>query len=70
VGADDYASLTELLQRRMKYPMPDLLVIDGGKGQLMMIKKIFQINPHLKERCAYTDIICLGKGEARQKNKI
>ncbi len=35
-GADDFASLQEVLRRRLggDNPIPDLLAIDGGKGQL------------------------------------
>ncbi|HSB68797.1 MAG TPA: excinuclease ABC subunit UvrC [Candidatus Methylomirabilis sp.] len=36
-GADDYAMLHELLGRRftrVEWPLPDLLLIDGGRGQL------------------------------------
>jgi len=39
VGADDYASMREIVWRRLKRGaregnLPDLLVVDGGKGQL------------------------------------
>ncbi len=49
-GADDFASLKEVLLRRLKklgteeesrFPKPQLIVIDGGKGQLSAVKEIF-----------------------------
>ena len=42
---DDYASLNEVLTRRMKhteYPLPDLILIDGGKGQLRAAEKALE----------------------------
>lgn len=50
-GADDFASLKEVLSRRLKkigteeeerFPKPQLIVIDGGKGQLSAVKTIFE----------------------------
>jgi excinuclease ABC subunit C len=50
-GANDFASLQEVLQRRLeklntteedKFPKPDLIVIDGGKGQLSAVEKVFE----------------------------
>ena len=50
-GADDFASLRETLLRRLsklgtaeeeKFPRPDLIVIDGGKGQLSAVQGIFE----------------------------
>ena len=51
-GADDYLSHQEMMQRRLdrlisspdKFPKPDLIIIDGGKGQLSSIKEIFDKN--------------------------
>ncbi len=49
-GADDFASLQETLRRRLsklgteeeeRFPKPQLIVIDGGKGQLSSVKEIF-----------------------------
>lgn len=49
-GANDFASLQEVLTRRLsklgtaeedKFPKPDLVIIDGGKGQLSAVKQIF-----------------------------
>jgi excinuclease ABC subunit C len=44
-GVDDFASLQEVLTRRLKhteYEAPDLLLIDGGKGQLSATVKILE----------------------------
>ncbi len=51
-GADDFKSLQEVLSRRLerlktdaeKFPKPDLVVIDGGKGQLSSVKEVFDKN--------------------------
>ncbi|MFQ5881206.1 MAG: excinuclease ABC subunit UvrC [Candidatus Methylomirabilales bacterium] len=44
VGADDYAMLEEVLRRRfaraVEWPLPDLIVIDGGRGQLNVALKV------------------------------
>ena len=49
-GANDFASLQEVLKRRLsklgteeedRFPRPDLIVIDGGKGQLSAVAQIF-----------------------------
>ena len=49
-GADDFRSLKEVLTRRFnrlkedkeKFPKPDLMIIDGGKGQLSTIVQVFE----------------------------
>ncbi len=46
---DDYAALTEMLQRRAesaaKRALPDLLLIDGGKGQLTTVVEALRGSP-------------------------
>jgi len=40
-GIDDYGMMAELVSRRLsKDPVPDLIVVDGGKGHLMAAKKV------------------------------
>lgn len=44
-GVDDFASMYEVLKRRFghdEYEEPQLIVVDGGKGQLSMAVKILQ----------------------------
>ena len=49
-GNDDFACLKEVLKRRLdklgseeeeNFPKPDLIIIDGGKGQLSSVKEVF-----------------------------
>ena len=48
VGPDDYASMKEVVYRRYKrlieeqQPLPDLIVADGGKGQMEVIRQAVQ----------------------------
>lgn len=62
-GGDDYAAMTQALNRRYKkHPLPDMLLIDGGKGQLNMAKNV------LKELGKLSDTLLVGiaKGEGRK----
>ena len=44
-GSDDYASMSEVLDRRLKYGnLPDLILLDGGKGQVSAVKEIMKFN--------------------------
>jgi excinuclease ABC subunit C len=48
VGPDDYASMKEVVHRRYsrlieeQQPLPDLIVADGGKGQMEVIRQVIQ----------------------------
>jgi excinuclease ABC subunit C len=48
VGPDDYASMKEVVSRRYRRlieeeePLPDLIVADGGKGQMEVIRQVIQ----------------------------
>lgn len=66
-GANDFASLQEVLSRRLdklesedmdKFPKPDLIIIDGGKGQLSAINEIF-VSRHITD----IELISLAKRE-------
>ncbi len=66
-GANDFASLQEVLSRRLeklgtdeeeRFPKPDLIVIDGGKGQLSAVNEIFK-----EKGVTDIDLISLAKQE-------
>ena len=63
-GVDDFASIKEVLLRRLKhteYKEPDLLIVDGGKGQLSQAVQV------LKE-LHYTHIPVVAMAKARVKS--
>jgi len=64
---NDYAALQEIVSRRYRDPLeiPDLIVIDGGKGQLSAVKAILENNDETAAalRASGTQIICLAKRE-------
>ena len=48
VGPDDYASMKEVVRRRYqraideKTPLPDLIITDGGKGQMEVVRSVVE----------------------------
>ena len=68
-GANDYASHQEMMRRRLsklgteeeeRFPKPDLIIIDGGKGQLSAIKEVF-------DEMGVTDIELISLAEKEEK---
>ena len=53
VGPDDYASMKEVVRRRYQRavnegsPLPDLILTDGGKGQMEVVREVIQDALHL-----------------------
>lgn len=53
-GPDDYASMAEVIYRRYKrlteegQPLPQLLVVDGGQGQMEVARQVIQDQLHLE----------------------
>ncbi len=54
VGPDDYASMKEVVRRRYQrlireeLPLPDLIIADGGKGQMEIIREVIEDELHLE----------------------
>lgn len=54
VGPDDYASMKEVVYRRYSRakeentPLPDLIITDGGKGQMEVVREIVEDKLNLK----------------------
>jgi len=70
-GNNDFECLKEVLTRRLnklisdeadKFPMPDLIIIDGGKGQLSSVKEVFD-NLNAKIDLSNIDLISLAEKE-------
>ena len=53
VGPDDYASMQEVVRRRYTRmieegtPLPDLIITDGGKGQMEVVREVIEDELHL-----------------------
>lgn len=66
-AGDDYAGMREALQRRYtrvkkgEVPMPDVLFVDGGKGQLAEAIKVLQ-----EMELDWLQVVAVAKGRARR----
>lgn len=67
-AGDDYAALAEMLERHyirlisLNSPLPELVLIDGGKGQLAIAEKVIKDKFNLLE----VKLIGVAKGKARK----
>jgi excinuclease ABC subunit C len=72
VGPDDYASFDEVLRRRFtrlikeKKKLPDMVIIDGGKGQLGVAKRVFEELSLLDK----VDLLSIGKNSSHKSDII
>ena len=70
-GPDDYASMKEVVYRRYKrlidenQPLPDLIIADGGKGQMEVIREVIQDELNLD-----IPIAGLAKNERHRTNEL
>lgn len=54
VGPDDYASMREVVRRRYtrlleeEQPLPDLIITDGGRGQMEVVRQVVEDELHLQ----------------------
>ena len=54
IGPDDYASMSEVVYRKYsraiaeETPLPDLIITDGGKGQMEVVRKVIEDQLHLQ----------------------
>ena len=71
VGPDDYASMKEVVHRRYtrlieeEQPLPDLIIADGGKGQMEVIRQVIQDELHLN-----IPIAGLAKDDRHRTNEL
>jgi excinuclease ABC subunit C len=70
-GPDDYASMKEVVHRRYsrlieeEQPLPDLIVADGGRGQMEVIREVIQDELHLD-----IPIAGLAKNDRHRTNEL
>lgn len=70
-GPDDYASMKEIVRRRYsrlleeEKPLPDLIIADGGKGQMEVIREIIEDELHLE-----IPIAGLAKDDKHRTNEL
>lgn len=68
IQGDDYAALREFVYRRLQSgaPWPDLLLLDGGKGQLNAVYRFLQENG----AAGHFSLAAISKGPSRRKGEL
>lgn len=70
-GSDDYASMQEVVRRRYsrmieeETPLPDLIITDGGKGQMEVVREVIEDELHLE-----IPIAGLAKDDRHRTNEL
>ena len=70
-GPDDYASMQEVVRRRYSRmieeatPLPDLIITDGGKGQMEVVREVIEDELHLE-----IPIAGLAKDDRHRTNEL
>ncbi len=70
-GPDDYASMQEVVRRRYsrmmeeQTPLPDLIITDGGKGQMEVVREVVENELHLQ-----IPIAGLAKNDRHRTNEL
>ncbi len=70
-GPDDYASMQEVVRRRYSRmmeegtPLPDLIITDGGKGQMEVVREVVEDELHLA-----IPIAGLAKNDKHRTNEL
>lgn len=71
VGPDDYASMQEVVRRRYsrmieeQTPLPDLIITDGGRGQMEVVREVVEDELNLK-----IPIAGLAKDDRHRTNEL
>lgn len=71
VGPDDYASMKEVVRRRYtrlleeNLELPDLIITDGGKGQMEMVREVVEDELHI-----HIPIAGLAKDDKHRTNEL
>ena len=70
-GPDDYASMQEVVRRRYsrmieeETPLPDLIITDGGKGQMEVVREVIEDELHME-----IPIAGLAKDDRHRTNEL